>query len=81
MDWQDMATAPKTVRGKRQGPLLELKLPGGRVVMGCHVAPRRSPPGEDCPTWGGWQRVEKAGGDSEPMNDQLGLQPEGWRTL
>jgi hypothetical protein len=74
-----MATAPKQARGKAQGPVVELRLPGNTVVMACYVAARRAGRGEDCATWGGWQRVERAGG--EAMNDRGGLHPEAWRSL
>ena len=80
-DWQEMATAPMAARGKRRGPTVEVRLPSGTIVMACHVAPRRAARGEDCPLWGGWQRVDSAAADSEPMNDRLGLQPEAWRPL
>ena len=81
MDWRELDTAPKTRRGQRQGPIVELRLPGQTVVMARHVAPRRAARGEDCPLWGGWQRVDSASEDADPMTDRLGLQPEAWRPL
>jgi hypothetical protein len=80
-DWQELATAPKAPRGRRQGPIVELRLPGGTTVMARDVVPRRATRSDDCPVWGGWQRVENSDQASEPMNDRLGLQPEAWRPL
>jgi hypothetical protein len=81
MDWQELGTAPKAPRGMRQGPIVELRLPGGTSVMARYVAPRHATRTDDCPVWGGWQRVEDSSQGGEPMNDRLGLQPDAWRPL